>query len=277
MYRSSLLLNPKYKAVIEDLGLLSEVTVSPSQAENEVKLWKMGVTDASGKPVCARTLQLTPSTSVEVITALAVSDENDTLCIGCQSGMIYSIQVVFSICLSPQGDLIRSKWVQPSAFEFHFDSAVTTLHFSHSERLSAQSSSSVSSSSSAAAGGSAGGSKRSEPAFLYATSARETGVFSLQPSAKRSHRYTSLDAHGCQPGCACLTDTGELVVGRRDGLFRFKGLDSVGCYAVEGEKQCVASFKDCLLVCSRADDATQRVTIYNPQAHFIEFQGRLER
>ena len=86
MYRSSLLLNSKYKTVIEDLGLLSEVTVSPSQVENEVKLWKMGTTDASGNPICARTLQLTPSTSVEVITALAVSDENDTLCIGCQSG-----------------------------------------------------------------------------------------------------------------------------------------------------------------------------------------------
>ena len=93
MYRSSLLLNSKYKTVIEDLGLLSEVTVSPSQVENEVKLWKMGTTDASGNPICARTLQLTPSTSVEVITALAVSDENDTLCIGCQSGMIYSIKV----------------------------------------------------------------------------------------------------------------------------------------------------------------------------------------
>ena len=94
MYRSTLLLNSKYKVMIEDLGLLSEVTVSPSQVENEVKLWKMGTTDASGNPICARTLQLTPSTSVEVITALAVSDETDTLCIGCQSGMIYSIKVL---------------------------------------------------------------------------------------------------------------------------------------------------------------------------------------
>ena len=79
------------------------------------------------------------------------------------------------------------------------------------------------------------------------------------------------------PASACLTDTGELIVGRREGLFRFRGLDSVGCYALEGEKQCVASFKDCLLVGSRTDAGAQRVAIYNPQAHFIEFQGRLER
>ena len=102
MYRSTLLLNSKYKAMIEDLGLLSEVTVSPSQVENEVKLWKMGTTDASGNPICARTLQLTPSTSVEVITALAVSDETDTLCIGCQSGMIYSIKVLSLYSLHPR-------------------------------------------------------------------------------------------------------------------------------------------------------------------------------
>lgn len=160
-----------------------------------------------------------------------------------------------------QGDLIRSKWVQPSAFEFHFDSAVTSLHFARSDASSS--------------------SQKSDSSplllLLYATSASETGVFSLQPSAKRGSRYTSLDSNGCRRGCACLTDTGELIVGRRDGLFRFRGLDSVGCYALEGEKQCVASFKDCLLVGSRTDSGAQRVTIYNPQAHFVEFQGRLER
>lgn len=99
----------------------------------------------------------------------------------------------------------------------------------------------------------------------------------MQPSAKRGHQYSSLDSHGCKAGCACLTDTGELIVGRSDGLFRFRGLDSVGCYALEGEKQNVASFKDCLLVGTRTESGTQRVTIYNPQAHFIEFQGLLER
>lgn len=160
-----------------------------------------------------------------------------------------------------QGDLVRSKWVQPSAFEFHFDSAVTSLHFSRSD----------------ASPNASSASQKGDSLLLYATSASETGVFSLQPSAKRGSRYTSLDSSGCRRGCACLTDTGELVVGRREGLFRFRGLDSVGCYALEGEKQCVASFKDCLLVGSRTDSGAQRVAIYNPQAHFIEFQGRLER
>lgn len=166
--------------------------------------------------------------------------------------------------------MVRSKWVQPSAFEFHFNSAVTTLHFSRSDASpNASSGSSASSASSAP--------QKGDSLLLYATSSSETGVFSLQPSAKRGSRYTSLDSSGCRRGCACLTDTGELIVGRREGLFRFRGLDSVGCYALEGEKQCVASFKDCLLVGSRTDAGAQRVAIYNPQAHFIEFQGRLER
>lgn len=169
--------------------------------------------------------------------------------------------------------MVRSKWVQPSAFEFHFNSAVTTLHFSRSDA-----SPNASSGSSGSSGSSASSApQKGDSLLLYATSSSETGVFSLQPSAKRGSQYTSLDSSGCRRGCACLTDTGELIVGRREGLFRFRGLDSVGCYALEGEKQCVACFKDCLLVGSRTDAGAQRVAIYNPQAHFIEFQGRLER
>ena len=107
--------------------------------------------------------------------------------------------------------------------QFRQDSAVTSLHFSRSD----------------ASPNASSASQKGDSLLLYATSASETGVFSLQPSAKRGSRYTSLDSSGCRRGCACLTDTGELVVGRREGLFRFRGLDSVGCYALEGEKQCV--------------------------------------
>lgn len=98
-YRKSLLLNAKYEKMVRDLGLLPEVT-SASQVANELKVWRMGVLDESGNPVCARTLQLTPSTSVEVITAIAISDDNDLMCIGCQSGMVYYVYVVFSAGLT---------------------------------------------------------------------------------------------------------------------------------------------------------------------------------
>lgn len=239
-YRKSLLLNAKYEKMVRDLGLLPEVT-SASQVANELKVWRMGVLDESGNPVCARTLQLTPSTSVEVITAIAISDDNDLMCIGCQSGMVYYVY----------GDLIRSKWLQPSAFEYHFNSAITNLHFARGDSA--------------------------DQLLLYALSEHETGVFTLQNSSKRGGQYSLLESNGCIRGCSCVTDTSELIVGRTDGLFRFRGFDSVGCYAFEGPKQFVCSFKDCLLVATLSDAGEQRITIYNLQAHFIEFQGLLTR
>ena len=66
------------------------------------------------------------------------------------------------------------------------------------------------------------------------------------------------------------------MVARDGGLFRFRGMERVGCYAIPGPKQCIGCFKDCMLVCS-VHDNSQLITIYNLQAHFIEYQAILQR
>lgn len=81
---------------------------------------------------------------------------------------------------------------------------------------------------------------------------------------------------GSEPGCSCITDQHELIVGRDAGLYRYRNGEECGCYSVPGKKQFVQSFKDCIFVSDTHEDA-ERITIYNMQAHFIEYQGPVLR
>lgn len=83
--------------MMKNLGLAETVTPCDSTVENEVKIWRMGSLDEDKNPTCGRTFQFFPSSSTEVITCLAVNEENEVLAIGCQSGSIYLIKVFFSL------------------------------------------------------------------------------------------------------------------------------------------------------------------------------------
>ena len=95
-YRKSLASNLKYEWILKDLCLSETVSTPEGAPRNEVKLWKMSTHDESENPVCLRTFQLFQANSNEVITALAVDEENDMLCVGCQSGLLFYIQVSLS-------------------------------------------------------------------------------------------------------------------------------------------------------------------------------------
>lgn len=96
-FRKSLFSNPKYSDMMKNLGLEETVTPCDGTVENEVKIWRMGSLDADKNPTCCRTFQFFPSSSTEVMTCLAVNEENEVLAIGCQSGSIYLIKVFSSI------------------------------------------------------------------------------------------------------------------------------------------------------------------------------------
>ena len=113
--------------------------------------------------------------------------------------------------------------------------------------------------------------------YVYALTEKTTGCYRIAQTNRKNIQYEELDPmNGCQRCCSCITDSGECIVGRDGGLFRFRGMEGVGCYAIPGHKQCIRNYKDCLLVCSFHDN-TQLITIYNLQAHFIEFQTTLQR
>ena len=113
--------------------------------------------------------------------------------------------------------------------------------------------------------------------LLYCTSSTRTGVFSIVLSTRRNITFTSLsDSNGCERGCSCITDQHEFIVGRSTGLYRFQNGEECGCYSIPGAKQFVQSFKDCIFVSDSHEDK-QRITIYNMQAHFIEYQGYVLR
>ena len=66
-------------------------------------------------------------------------------------------------------------------------------------------------------------------------------------------------------------------MGRDSGLYRFLRGEEIGCYAIEGPKHKMEMFKDCLFVEMTTPYNTQQVTIYNCDAHFIEYQGSVIR
>ena len=66
-------------------------------------------------------------------------------------------------------------------------------------------------------------------------------------------------------------------MGRDTGIYRFLHGEEIGCYAIEGAKQVMGMFMDCLFVEMTTPHQTQQITIYNPGAHFIEYQGSVMR
>lgn len=92
-YRQSLYANPKYDWMMKDLGLLPTVTLSESPVVNEMKVWRIGSADENGNPVCAHSFQFFTSSS-EVLSSLAVNEENEIIALGCESGNIYLMKVL---------------------------------------------------------------------------------------------------------------------------------------------------------------------------------------
>ena len=72
-------------------------TISPCDGafSNEVKIWRIGDVDEDSNPICARSFQLFSNTSPEVVTAIAVSEENELIAFGCKSGSVYCLKVRF--------------------------------------------------------------------------------------------------------------------------------------------------------------------------------------
>lgn len=92
-YRQSLYANPKYDWMMKDLGLLPTVTLSESPVVNEMKVWRIGSVDENDNPVCAHSFQFFTSSS-EVVSSLAVNEENEIIALGCDSGNIYLMRVL---------------------------------------------------------------------------------------------------------------------------------------------------------------------------------------
>ena len=92
-YRASLAANSHYDWILKDLCLANTVSSPEGSIRNEVKLWKMNTLDESDNPVCLRTFSFFPSSSTEIITSLAVDEDNDMLCVGCRSGLLFYLQV----------------------------------------------------------------------------------------------------------------------------------------------------------------------------------------
>ena len=239
--RSSLYANPTYDWMVKDLGLSPAVSPAGELSATEMKLWRMSSTTENGIPEPIRTFQLFSTPSNEIVTCISVNEENDLVVLGCKSGSIYYIQE----------NLLVRRHCSPVRFSTSLDGPVTGLHLLLGDDKSSF--------------------------FLYALTASSTSCFLFPRRVQASATCHILDrSNGCRRRFSCVTDQNECIVARDNGLFRFRGLESIGCYAFDGVKQTIGSYKDCMLVCCERE-GVQLVTIYNLKAHFIEYQGQMRR
>lgn len=86
--------NPKYEPMMKELGLSPSISPSKTPLGNEVKVWRMNSLNEDKIPICALSFQLFPSSSMEIVTSMAVNEENEIIALGCQSGYIYYMKVI---------------------------------------------------------------------------------------------------------------------------------------------------------------------------------------
>ena len=92
-YRKSLYSNTKYEYLMKDLGVMPSISPCDGSFSNEVKIWRISDMDEDRNPICVRSFQLFSDASPEIITALAVSEENELIALGCKSGSVYCLKV----------------------------------------------------------------------------------------------------------------------------------------------------------------------------------------
>ena len=57
-----------------------------------------------------------------------------------------------------------------------------------------------------------------------------------------------MDPHGCEQGCAIMSDDGDLVVGRQEAIYFYSPEGRGACLAFEGEKKLLSWFRNNLIV-----------------------------
>eukprot|EP01080_Neovahlkampfia_damariscottae_P000627 gene627-8131_t len=89
------------------------------------------------------------------------------------------------------------------------------------------------------------------------------------------------DGNGSDPKCSTITNEGDFVIARQDGVWFYKPEGKGSCYAFEGKKLLIQWYRNYLVVLSndsnRKNSMEQIVTIYDLQNKYIAIKLTLEK
>mmetsp|Transcript_31850 Transcript_31850/g.83140 ORF Transcript_31850/g.83140 Transcript_31850/m.83140 type:complete len:1035 (-) Transcript_31850:100-3204(-) len=94
-------------------------------------------------------------------------------------------------------------------------------------------------------------------------------------------REEVLDEVGCDPGCAVVTDKGELVIARDEAIYMYMAEGRGPCFAFESVKQMLKWYNSHLIVVSSTPtgvggvSSADSVTIYDLRNKYIAFHGAM--
>src|SRR5690606_30903237 len=114
---------------------------------------------------------------------------------------------------------------------------------------------------------------------LYCTTP-ET-IFKYQISGTKIESMKELDQIGCEIGCSILSNEGDLIIARKEGLWFYKLEGKGGCLAFEGKKLMLKWYRTyCIVISSdlnRQNVLQQVITIYDLQNKYIAFRFSSDR
>eukprot|EP01127_Copromyxa_protea_P023214 TRINITY_DN8636_c0_g1_i2.p1 TRINITY_DN8636_c0_g1~~TRINITY_DN8636_c0_g1_i2.p1 ORF type:complete len:893 (-),score=181.99 TRINITY_DN8636_c0_g1_i2:158-2836(-) len=88
----------------------------------------------------------------------------------------------------------------------------------------------------------------------------------------------TLDGRGCEIGCAAITSSDELVIGRKEAIYFYNSHGRGPCRAFEGDRKICSWFRNYLVVVDQAPTNIKynTLTIYDDKNKFIGYSGSFE-
>ena len=247
-FRNNLLSNETYKWMLDDLHIKETMDDYFPMKNATLKLWLLDKTNEDGSPLCIRSFKIFEKIDEETITSLAVDESNQLIALGCESGDIFLIQ----------GDLSRAKKLSLTLLPKHFGNAITGVHFSFANVVRIQIICNM---------------KETGCVPLYALSTSRIGCYQLPRETKKLIGFTVLeDGGGCVSHCSSVDSKGVLITANNDGLVYYSPSARGNSYLLAGEKSCLFSYRDCVVVSHLTDEMKWSVKVLNVENNCEEYE-----
>ena len=210
------LLQPRGSTLLFSLGLELEGAVE----RTFMRVWRPEAAAADGTAPCLRHVKLFERPQPEpTVTCWCVADDLTQVVCGLSDG---------TVLLLRSADLLKERYLRFKAvpsFAAPAAAPVTAVHLSHLQRGGA-------------------------PAELFVLTA--DAVFSVSGAGLRHEaRKVLAEAGGAAPGCSCLSDDEQLVVGTAQALYFYSAEERGPCFAFDGPKRLLCWHRSFVLVATR--------------------------
>ena len=108
---------------------------------------------------------------------------------------------------------------------------------------------------------------------LFALSTDRIGCYQLPRETKKLIGFTVLeDGEGCASHCSSIDSKGVLITAKKEGLVYYTPTARGNSYLLSGEKSCLFSYRDCIVISRLGEDEKWYVNVLNVENSCDEFE-----